>query len=63
MLHNIGGEGFDCNFSFFLFPFLDQMFEWDNENVIITGSSDGIVRVSLINNYQVDNCFNIAHVL
>ena len=63
MLHNIGGEGFDCNFSFFLLPFLDQMFEWDNENVIITGSSDGIVRVSLSNNYQVDNCFNIAHVL
>ena len=23
-----------------------QMFEWDKDNVIITGSSDGIVRVS-----------------
>ena len=24
------------------------MFEWDNDNVIVTGSSDGVVRVSYI---------------
>ena len=29
------------------FFILFKMFEWDNDNVIITGSSDGIVRVSL----------------
>ena len=31
------------------------MFEWDNDNVIVTGSSDGVVRVSdvLNQNFKV----------
>ena len=31
-----------------LSPVMLQMFEWDNDNVIITGSSDGVVRVDTI---------------
>ena len=32
-------------YKFFFFDYL-QLFEWDKDNVIVTGSSDGIVRVS-----------------
>lgn len=27
---------------------VSELFDWDNENVIVTGSSDGIVRVSVV---------------
>ena len=27
---------------------VSELFDWDNENVIVTGSSDGIVRVSTV---------------
>ena len=30
-----------------LFFQLFQMFDWDQDNVIVTGSTDGIVRVSI----------------
>ena len=29
------------------FYFIIQMFDWDQDNVIVTGSSDGIVRVCM----------------
>lgn len=36
----------NCNqVQIFFFDYL-QLFEWDKDNVIVTGSSDGIVRVS-----------------
>ena len=39
---------------------VSELFDWDNENVIITGSSDGIVRVRYIVQAFFQLTFNYA---
>lgn len=38
---------------------MSQMMEWDVRNVIMTGNSDGVVRVSILRNSQIFGFFSI----